>query len=161
MTRPVFERLRIAVASDAAGALHRQALAASLTAHTLVESVIDLTPGTTPSYPEAALAAARLVTDGGADRALLVCHTGLGMAVAANKVPGLRAVTAHDPYSVEHAVMYTNAQVLCMGQAIVPLETARELLTTWLACRFDPTSSAATKIAMITAYEQKRDHHMA
>ncbi|WP_018545370.1 RpiB/LacA/LacB family sugar-phosphate isomerase [Streptomyces sp. LaPpAH-108] len=161
MAEPLSERLRIAVASDAAGALHRQALAADLAGHPLVECVVDLTPGNPPPYPEAALAAGRLIADGGADRALLVCHTGLGVAVAANKVPGIRAVTAHDPYSVEHAVRYTNAQVLCLGQAIVPLQRARELLAAWLVHRFDPATSAAAKVAAITAYERTRDHHPA
>ncbi|MEU6405473.1 RpiB/LacA/LacB family sugar-phosphate isomerase [Streptomyces sp. NPDC046985] len=154
-------RLRIAVASDAAGALHREALAADLHAHPLVERVVDLTPGAPPPYPEAALVAARLVADGGVDRALLVCHTGLGVAVAANKVAGIRAVTAHDSYSVEHAVRYTNAQVLCLGQAIVSLEFARGLLAVWLAHRFDPAVSASAKVAAITAYEQARDHRPA
>ncbi|MER5638141.1 RpiB/LacA/LacB family sugar-phosphate isomerase [Kitasatospora sp. NPDC002227] len=150
-------RLRIAVASDAAGAGHRRALAEHLAAHPLVEGVTDLTPGTPPAYPQAAFDAAQLVADGRAHRALLVCHTGLGMAVAANKVPGIRAVTAHDPYSVEHAIRYTNAQVLCLGQAIVPLERARELLVLWLALRFDPAAGAAAKLALITAYE-RREH---
>ncbi|MFD4909001.1 RpiB/LacA/LacB family sugar-phosphate isomerase [Kitasatospora purpeofusca] len=150
-------RLRIAVASDAAGAGHRRALAEHLAAHPLVEEVTDLTPGTPPAYPQAAFAAARLVADGRAHRALLLCHTGLGVAVAANKVFGIRAVTAHDPYSVEHAIRYTNAQVLCLGQAIVPLERARELLDAWLALRFDPAAGAAAKLALITAYEN-REH---
>ena len=145
---------RIAVASDAAGALHRQALTADLLASPLVREVIDLTPGQPPAYPVAAFAAAQLVADGRADRALLVCHTGLGVAVAANKVTGVRAVTAHDAYSVEHAIRHTDAQILCLGQAIVPLETARALLRTWLALRFDPSGKATRKLALITAYER-------
>ncbi|WP_244452102.1 RpiB/LacA/LacB family sugar-phosphate isomerase [Streptomyces seoulensis] len=158
---PLPGRLRIVVASDAAGALHRRQLAADLALHPLVATLIDLTPSTPPPYPDAAFAAARLIAEGHADRALLVCHTGMGMAVAANKVRGVRAVTAHDPYSVEHAVRYTNAQVLCLGQKIVPLESARELLAVWLAHRFDPACSAAVKVAAITDFEHARDHRPA
>ena len=68
-----------------------------------------------------------MIADGKADRALLVCGTGLGVAIAANKVPGIRAVTAHDSFSVERAVLSNNAQVLCFGQRVVGIELARRL----------------------------------
>ena len=71
------------------------------------------------AYPHVAVAAARLVADGEADRALLVCGTGLGVAISANKVPGIRAVTAHDSFSVERSVLSNDAQVLCFGQRVV------------------------------------------
>jgi ribose 5-phosphate isomerase B len=148
-------RLRIVIGSDEAGALHRQALRADLLCSAHVEQVIEVGEGEHLPYPEVAFAAAQLVAAGHADRALLLCHTGLGVAVAANKVPGIRAVTALDAYSVEHAIRYTGAQVLCLGQRIVPLERARELVRTWLAHRFDPRSKAARKVALISAYENR------
>ena len=83
-------------------------------------------PTATP-YPNVAIAAAELVAAGEADRALLVCGTGLGVAIAANKVAGIRAVTAHDSFSVERAVLSNNAQVLTFGQRVVGLELARRL----------------------------------
>jgi len=147
---------RVAIGSDPAGAGHLAALTADLRTSPLVGQVIEPGRGRTPAYPDAALAAAELVAAGRADRALLVCHTGLGMCVAANKVLGIRAVTAHDAYSVDHAIRYTNAQVLCLGQAIVPLALACELVQLWLNLRFDPRSKAAHKLALIAAYE--RDH---
>lgn len=75
-----------------------------------------------PAYPNVAQAAAQKVASGEADRALMICGTGLGVAIAANKVKGVRAVTAHDPFSVERAILSNNAQVLCMGQRVVGLE---------------------------------------
>ena len=78
-------------------------------------------------YPHIAVAAARLIMEGKADRALLVCGTGLGVAISANKVPGIRAVTAHDSFSVERAVLSNDAQVLCMGERVVGLEVAKRL----------------------------------
>ena len=93
--------------------------------------------------------AAELVADGEADRALLVCGTGLGVAIAANKVPGIRAVTAHDSFSVERSVLSNNAQVLTMGQRVIGLELARRLAREWLTYRFDPTSASAEKVAAI------------
>src|SRR5699024_12303630 len=67
-------------------------------------------------YPNVAVAAAEKVAAGKVDRALLVCGTGLGVAIAANKVKGVRAVTAHDPYSVQSSILSTHAQVLCFGE---------------------------------------------
>jgi ribose 5-phosphate isomerase B len=80
------------------------------------------------------------VRSGAADRALLVCGTGLGVAIAANKVPGVRAVTAHDSFSVERAVLSNDAQVLCLGQRVVGIELARRLVREWVGYRFDTVS---------------------
>lgn len=71
---------------------------------------------------------------------MLICGTGLGVAISANKVPGIRAVTAHDSFSVERAVLSNNAQVLCLGQRVVGIELARRLVSEWLGYRFDPVS---------------------
>jgi ribose 5-phosphate isomerase B len=89
-----------------------------------------------------------------ADRALLICGTGLGVAIAANKVPGIRAVTAHDPYSVERSVLSNNAQVLCFGQRVIGLELAKMLVRNWVGLRFDPHSASAQKVKEIANYEQ-------
>ena len=100
-----------------------------------------------------AIAASQLDSRGEADRALLVCGTGLGVAISANKVPGIRAVTAHDSYSVERAVLSNNAQVLCFGQRVVGIELARRLAREWLTYRFDETSASAEKVAVIDEFE--------
>lgn len=106
-------------------------------------SVHDVGPvsnGDDTAYAHFAIAAAERVRDGQADRALLICGTGLGVAISANKVAGVRAVTAHDSYSVERSVLSNDAQVLCMGQRVVGLELARRLAKEWLGYRFDPVS---------------------
>lgn len=90
-----------------------------------------------------------------ADRALLICGTGLGVAISANKVPGIRAVTADDAYSVERSVLSNDAQVLCMGQRVVGPELARKLAKDWLTYRFDPKSASADKVKEIEEYEKK------
>jgi ribose 5-phosphate isomerase B len=105
------------------------------------------------AYPHVAVAAARKVAAGEADRALLICGTGLGVAISANKVPGIRAVTAHDSYSVERSVLSNNAQVLAMGQRVIGLELAKRLVTEWLGYRFDTNSSSARKVDAIGSYE--------
>lgn len=147
--------LRLVIGSDNAGFDYKEALKTDLESSGVVASVVDVgvdTEGHTP-YPRVAIAAAELIASGEADRALLICGTGLGVAIAANKVRGIRAVTAHDSYSVERAVLSNNAQVLCMGQRVVGIELARRLVREWLTYRFDETSASAEKVAVIGEYE--------
>ncbi|GAA2828582.1 ribose-5-phosphate isomerase [Kribbella solani] len=149
-------KLRIVVGSDDAGLGLKTALAADLGRHPRVESVIDVGVGqdSHTAYPHVAVAAARLIAAGEADRGLLVCGTGLGVAIAANKVRGVRAVTAHDVYSVQRAVLSNNAQVLTLGERVIGIELARALVQEWLRHDFDPESASAAKIDAITSYEQ-------
>jgi ribose 5-phosphate isomerase B len=149
------KKLRIAIGSDDAGYDYKEILKADLEKDPRVDSVIDvgIQRGESTDYPHVAVAAARLVAKGKADRALLICGTGLGMAIAANKVPTIRAVTAHDGYSVERAVLSNNAQVLCFGQRVVGIELARRLVKEWLEYRFNPESASARKVAAIVEYE--------
>jgi ribose 5-phosphate isomerase B len=149
------DQLRIVVGSDDAGFDYKEILKRDLEQHAGVASVVDVgvdAQGHT-AYPKVAIAAAELVASGEADRALLVCGTGLGVAIAANKVPGVRAVTAHDSFSVERSVLSNDAQVLTMGQRVVGIELARRLVREWLEYRFDTTSASAEKVAVIGQYE--------
>jgi ribose 5-phosphate isomerase B len=151
--------LRIVVGSDDAGYEYKTALKALLEADERVAEVVDVGVGGDEhtAYPSVAIAAAERVAAGDADRALLVCGTGLGVAISANKVPGIRAVTAHDSYSVERSVLSNDAQVLTMGQRVIGLELAKRLVSEWLGYRFDPASASAAKVAEIGAYEQRAE----
>ena len=149
------EPLRIVVGSDDAGFDYKEILKRDLEQSEGVASVVDVgvdAEGHT-AYPKVAVAAAELVARGEADRALLICGTGLGVAIAANKVPGIRAATAHDSFSVERSVLSNDAQVLTMGQRVVGIELARRLVREWTTYRFDPTSASAEKVAVIGQYE--------
>lgn len=95
------------------------------------------------------------VANGEADRAILICGTGLGVSIAANKVHGIRSVTAHDSFSVERSVLSNDAQVLCLGQRVVGIELARRLVKEWLGYRFDPKSASAEKVEIISMYERE------
>ena len=149
------DKLRIVVGCDDAGLQYKEALKADLTADDRVGEVTDVGVGAdeTTAYPHVAVAAATMVAEGKADRALLVCGTGLGVAISANKVRGVRAVTAHDSFSVERSVLSNDAQVLCMGQRVIGIELARRLAKEWLGYRFDPSSPSATKVDAIRGYE--------
>lgn len=150
------DKLRVVVGSDDAGFDYKEVLKEDLQGDDRVSEVtdvgVDAEGGT--AYPHVAVAAARLIRDGKADRALLVCGTGLGVAISANKVPGIRAVTAHDSFSVERSVLSNDAQVLCFGQRVVGIELARRLAREWLGYTFDTSSASAEKVAAITEYEE-------
>ncbi len=148
-------RWRIVVGSDEAGFDYKEALKADLQRDPRVGQVIDVgvSSAETTDYPHVAVEAARRVACGEADRALLVCGTGLGVAISANKVHGIRAVTAHDGFSVERSVLSNDAQVLCFGQRVIGLELARRLAGEWLDYRFDPASASAAKVDAIRGYE--------
>jgi ribose 5-phosphate isomerase B len=148
--------LRIVVGGDNAGYGYKEELKALLEADERVASVADV--GVTGRedgtyYPNVAVDAAEKVAAGEADRALLICGTGLGVAIAANKVKGIRAVTAHDLYSVQRSILSNNAQVLCMGERVIGLESAKALVDVWLDLEFDPNSSSAAKVDAICAYD--------
>jgi ribose 5-phosphate isomerase B len=148
-------KLTIIIGCDDAGIRMRDALAADLRRDERVEAVIDVgvAENETTAYPHIAVTAGRMVAEGKADRALLICGTGLGVAISANKVPGIRAVTAHDIYSVQRAILSNDAQVLCMGERVIGVELARVLVKEWIGLRFDPKSASAAKVAAILEYE--------
>lgn len=150
--------LRIAIGCDNAGVSYKNAIIKDLKASSLVSDVTDVgVPENTDqtAYPHVAVDAAQLVAQGKADRAILICGTGLGVAISANKVPGIRAVTAHDSFSVERAILSNDAQVLCMGERVIGLELARRLVKEWLTYRFDTSSASAEKVAAIMEHEKK------
>jgi ribose 5-phosphate isomerase B len=149
------DTFRIVVGSDDAGLDYKEALKRDLKSDARVREVTDVGVGSDEhtAYPHVAVEAARRVAEGEADRALLICGTGLGVAISANKVPGIRAVTAHDSYSVQRSVLSNNAQVLCFGQRVIGLELARTLLDEWLDQHFDERSASADKVAAIGSYE--------
>jgi ribose 5-phosphate isomerase B len=149
------QQFRIVVGSDDAGFDYKEIIKADLAKDPRVASVVDVgvdADGHT-AYPHVAVDAAELVAAGAADRAILVCGTGLGVAIAANKVPGIRAVTAHDSFSVERSILSNDAQVLCMGQRVVGVEVARRMAKEWLGYTFDPSSASAEKVNAICTYE--------
>ncbi len=141
-----------------AGVNYKNKIKADFEADPRVESVTDvgsLSTDDKTAYPLRAADAARLVAEGKCDRALLICGTGLGVAISANKIKGVRAVTAHDSFSVERAVLSNSAQVLCMGERVIGLELARRLAKEWLGYVFDPQSASAAKVAAITELEKE------
>ncbi len=104
-------------------------------------------------YPDVAHAVARAVADGEFDRGVLVCGTGIGMCITANKVPGIRAAVCHDPFSTERSRKSNDCQILCMGERVIGEELAKYLLDIWLGCDFAGGGSAP-KVARINEIDR-------
>ncbi|KAF3174068.1 D-erythrulose-4-phosphate isomerase 1 [Orbilia oligospora] len=149
--------LRVVIGCDGAGVQYKDALYADLSSDARVASITDITKPLTDltDYANIAITAAEAVATGTADRAILICGTGLGVAISANKVKGIRAVTAHDSFSVERSILSNNCQVLCMGQRVIGLELARRLVREWLGYTFDTGSASANKLHEIEKYESR------
>ncbi|HEY2062431.1 MAG TPA: ribose-5-phosphate isomerase [Amycolatopsis sp.] len=151
--------MRIVVAADNAGVDLKNQLRDLLLADDRVESVTDLgvaDAGDDRAYPLLGLAAAEAIAGGEADRGVLVCGTGIGMAISANKVPGVRATVAHDSYSAERSIKSNNCQVITFGARAIGPEVAKKIVAEWVGYRFDPASASASKVEHITNYENAR-----
>ena len=145
--------MRIVIAAPSNGTELKNALKARLQTDPRVSRLTDLsTPDGT--YPQLSFAAAQEVAAGRADRAILICGTGLGTAIAANKVRGIRAATAHDLVTVRGSVENYDAQVLCMGQNVIAAPAAWALVDIWLDLRHDTSSGYAPKVGEIDAFER-------
>lgn len=105
-------------------------------------------------YPDVAIAVAERVAKGEYPRAVLLCGTGIGMAISANKVTGIRAAQCHDTYSAERAARSNDAQIVTIGARVVGPELAKAIVDAWLRSTFDGGRSAP-KVQRITDYEAK------
>ena len=147
--------MRLVIGAPGNGAVLKDAIKERLVADRRVSSLVDLSePGIT--YPQVSFQAGEAVADGRADRAILICGTGVGTAIAANKVPGVRAATAHDLLTVRGSVENYDAQVLCMGQNVIAAGAAWALIDIWLDLRHDPASDYGPKVGEIDDYEARR-----
>jgi ribose 5-phosphate isomerase B len=148
--------MRIAVGGDHAGVRLKAILVDGLRADG--HEVLDLgTFDETPvDFPEIAQRTCAAVLDGSAERGILVCGTGVGAAIASNKVPGIRAAVGHDVYSARQAVNHDDVNVLCLGADVVGPTLAAELLRTYLAARFDPAPEFTRRVAMLAAMDELR-----
>ena len=147
--------MKIAIAGDSAG----EGLAATLTAHLQSShEVTDLSRvAAQPDgfYANLADRVASAVMAGHYDRAILVCGTGIGVCISANKVPGIRAALCHDSYSAQRAALSNNAQIITMGARVIGPELAKTIAEAFLAEQFDPQGRSASNVDAIDALDAK------
>ncbi|MCZ7540589.1 MAG: ribose 5-phosphate isomerase B [Anaerolineae bacterium] len=129
--------MKIALGADHAGFSLKAALVQSLTqqGHTILDVGTD-NPDEPKDYSDYAEAVARLVVDGSAERGIVVCGSGVGACIAANKIPGIYACLCHDTYSAHQGVEHDNMNVLCLGSRVIGPALAEELVAAFLSARF-------------------------
>ena len=134
--------MRIAVGSDDIGFPLKAVLVEYLDELGIEHVDYGARDATPVDYPDVAAQVAEVIAGGEFERGILVCGTGLGMAIAANKVPGVRAATCHDVYSAERARKSNDAQVITMGSRVIGSESAKAVLHAWLESEFQGGNSA-------------------
>lgn len=137
--------MRFFVGSDHAAIALRQKIVAHL--HLAGHQIEEVGPheGERVDYPDQAAVVAQNVARGAADRGILVCGTGIGMSIAANKIPGIRAALVHDRETAEMAARHNDANVLCLGGRLLAEDFAIELVDIWLATGFEERHAARLK----------------
>jgi len=108
-----------------------------------------------PLYANVALRVAQAVAGGRHDRGILLCGTGIGMSIAANKVPGAYAALCSDAYSTERSRKSNNANIMTMGSNVVGPELAKTLVTIWMQSEYTPDGPSEQKIRRVTAVERE------
>jgi ribose 5-phosphate isomerase B len=128
--------VKVAIAFDHRGVRLREAVLEALAGHSVVDLGTD-TDAVRIDYPDKAREIGEAILGGDAERGVFVCGSGVGASVAASKLPGIRAGICHDVYSAHQGVEHDDMNILCLGSEVVGPSLARDLVTTFLAARFD------------------------
>jgi D-erythrulose 4-phosphate isomerase len=138
--------MKIALAGDSAGV----PLVDIIEKHLRASKGFTVTNLSGPGfYADIAASVSHAVIKGDFDRAILCCGTGIGVCMAANKVPGIRAALTHDTYSAERAAKSNNAQIITMGARVIGSELAKAIVDAWLASEFDPNGPSAANVSAL------------
>ena len=138
--------MKIAIGADSAG----KPLLDAIEAHLATKK--DLTVSNLSKsgfYADLSKELAETIVKGENERGILVCGTGIGVSISANKVPGIRAALTHDTYSAERAAKSNNAQIITMGARVIGPELAKAIVDKWLESEFDPNGSSADNVKAI------------
>lgn len=149
--------MKLAIAGDSAGEGLSKILADHLKDRFEVSEISRTEAGPDAFYANLADRVASGVMAGTYDRAILVCGTGIGVCISANKVPGIRAALCHDTYSAERAALSNNAQIITMGARVIGSELAKAIADAWLAetLNFDPQGRSAGNVCAIDEVDAK------
>ncbi len=147
--------MRVAIGSDDAGATLKATIAAHLKKRGVEVRDFGVAPDVPAErdYPDVAVEVASEIASGREERGILICGTGIGMAIVANKVPGVRAAQAHDTYSAERARKSNDAQVLTMGARVIGPELAKAIVDAWIDSEFAGGGST-TKVEKMNRIDQ-------
>ena len=149
--------MKIALGYDDVGIGLVDAIREQVDTHAEIE-LIDMSAPTGDEveyYADVAARVSTAVATGEADRGILMCGTGLGMAMTACKIPGIRAATCHDVYSAERAIKSNNAQVLTMGSRVIGTDSAKAVLEAWLNSEWEEGTRSEPKVKRMIEVEKK------
>ena len=147
-------RLRVAIGADHGGFALKEELAARLKDAFEIRDVGAHAVDPDDDYPDFVEPVARAVAAGEADRGIIVCGSGVGACIAANKVPGVRAGLCHDTYSARQGVEHDDMKVLCLGARVVGAELAAELTTAFLDARFSGEPRHRRRLDKVVSLEE-------
>ena len=147
--------MKIAIAGDSAGEGLARVLADYLKDMYNISEVSQSEAGPEAFYANLSDRVGSAIVSGMYDRAILVCGTGIGVAMSANKVPGVRAAQCHDTYSAERAALSNDAQIITMGARVIGPELAKSIAVTFLKSIFDPNGRSADNVQAIKDVDAK------
>lgn len=147
--------MKVAIAGDSAGEGLAKQIALYLADSYTVSEISRTETGADSYYADLSERVATAVVAGEYDRAILVCGTGIGVCLSANKVPGIRAAQCHDTYSAERAAISNNAQIITLGARVVGAELAKSIAGAFLSSSFDPEGRSAGNVAAINSLDSK------
>ncbi|MEO6299619.1 MAG: RpiB/LacA/LacB family sugar-phosphate isomerase [Paracoccaceae bacterium] len=147
--------MKLAIAGDSAGEGLAKVLADHLKSRFDVSEVSRTDAGAEPFYANLADRVASGVIASTYDKAILICGTGIGVCISANKVPGIRAALTHDTYSAERAALSNNAQIITMGARVIGIELAKAIADAYLAQTFDENGRSAGNVTAINEVDAK------
>jgi ribose 5-phosphate isomerase B len=148
--------VKVAIAFDHRGVRLRDAVLDALAGHSVVDLGTD-TDAVRLDYPEKAREIGTAILRGDAERGVFVCGSGVGASIAASKLSGIRAAICHDVYSAHQGVEHDDMNILCLGSEVVGPSLTRDLVTTFLAARFDGGQPYVKRLQMIKDLEMERN----
>ena len=154
--------MKIVVGGDSAGKPLADIIVSHLTArgHAVVDLGLE-TPSGGELYASLAERGAKAILEGRVERGILCCGTGIGVAISANKVPGIRAAQTHDTYSAERAATSNDAHIITMGSRVIGPELAKVIADTFIGAQFDPHGPSAANVEGIKGLDEKYARPMA
>lgn len=151
--------MRVSIGADHAGYAYKSAIVPQL--REAGHEVLDEGTSSTESvdYPDFAEAVAERVARGEADRGILICGSAVGVCIVANKVPGIRAGVCHDTYSAAQGVEHDDMNVLCLGERVIGISLAREIVDRFLAARFSGEGRHRRRLDKLITVERRNLRH--
>ncbi len=147
--------MKLAIGADSAGIPLLEVVRKVLDERGIDYEDYGVTPDNDDIYPNVAKTVSERVAAGDVDRGVLICGTGLGMSITANKVPGVRAALVHDTYSAERAQLSNNAQVITMGARVIGPVLAQKIVETWLDHQYVENERSGSKVRRMIEIDEE------